>query len=212
MAVQPLQLTCAVSVKPASSAWERGVRKCHSLVGVGTTSHVAKAEVIEMAGAGRCESCAMVAVEKGSNGAFMACFYFLLNVLYNQTCTWGEACHCGAGEELVSTHLPHLCSLQHRQILCQVPELKPTQELAVAAPCTSWRVLVTWHSRGRKILLSAYWCLYCVWENCLQLLVVKKKKTQCQTRTLSQNHWKTNYLEVCVCPGEWRWIFVYLWL
>lgn len=48
---------------------------------------MAKAEVIEMAGAGHCESCAMVAVEKGSNDAFMACFYLLLKVLYSQTCT-----------------------------------------------------------------------------------------------------------------------------
>lgn len=151
----------------------------------------------------------MVAVEKGSNGAFMACIYFLLKVLYSQTCTWGLV-DCGAGEELVSSHL-HLCSLQHSTLSDSWIETYPgagggSSEFILKSACY-------FAFKGEKILLSAYWCLYCVWENCLQLLVVKKKKkTQCQTRTLSQNHWKTNYLEVCVCPGEWRWIFVYLWL
>lgn len=35
-------------------------------------------------------------------------------------------------------------------------------------------------------------------------------KSQCQTRTWSWNHWKTNYPEVCICPGEWRMDFCLL--
>lgn len=67
-----------------------------------------------------CESYAMMAVEKGSRGAFMAWFYFLLKVLYNRKCISEERCatvaegleDCGALGELASLHILHLCSLQ----------------------------------------------------------------------------------------------------
>lgn len=59
-----------------------------------------------------------------------------------------------------------------------------------------------------KILLSAFlMSLFCV-----KIAYSCYLTSQCQTRTLSWNHWKTNYLEVCICPGEWRWIFVCFWL
>ena len=58
-----------------------------------------------------------MAVEKGSHGAFMAWFYFLLKVLYNRKCISEERCAplvaeglegCGAPGELASLHILHL--------------------------------------------------------------------------------------------------------
>jgi hypothetical protein len=100
-----------------------------------------------------------MAVEKGSHGAFMAWFYFLLKVLYNRKCISEERCAplvaeglegCGAPGELASLHILHLPF----SLSCQTPELRPTQELAVAAPCTSWRRLLC--IQREKIPLSAY--------------------------------------------------------
>lgn len=64
-------------------------KKVSFFVGVGTTSHMAKAEVTEMSrgcivlSQGGAVNHALMAVEKGSHGALMAWFYFLFKVLYN---------------------------------------------------------------------------------------------------------------------------------
>lgn len=59
----------------------------------------------------------------------------------------------GAPGELASL-LILSCICAPFSLSCQTPELRPTQELAVAAPCTSWRLLLC--IQREKILLSAY--------------------------------------------------------